>query len=118
MYWYYCIKPSSQNWLTSMVIQYTSQNCNFIILQAHTIIHVDSLISIEYRWYEHQEQYSTMQCTLHLPGRLVPMATRVIAVTSFLSPMLHPRAVAMSPMTAVRSPIKVIEATKQGQPYR
>lgn len=38
-------------------------------------------------------------------GRLVPNATKVIAVTSFLSPIKHPNMVAMSPTIAVRIPI-------------
>lgn len=49
-------------------------------------------------------------------GRLVPIATNVIAVTSFSRPTKHPKIVAKSPMTAVRMPIIPRAIQKANQP--
>jgi hypothetical protein len=47
-----------------------------------------------------------------LPGILVPRATKPMAVTESLSPILQPRCEAKSPITAVRTPMPAIETTK------
>ena len=52
----------------------------------------------------------------NVSGREVPMATNVIAVTPGLMPMTQPITFAISPTTAVRMPIKQIDATKHGSP--
>lgn len=53
---------------------------------------------------------------LLLPGRLVPKATNVMAVTSALSPAEHPKELARSPIRAVRNPMNAIATTKHNQP--
>lgn len=53
---------------------------------------------------------------MYIPGRLVPKATNVIAVTSALSPAEQPKKLARSPIKAVRSPMNNIATTKHNQP--
>ena len=53
---------------------------------------------------------------MFLPGNEVPNATKDIAVTLSLSPQLHPKCDAKSPITAVNKPIQPIETIKQAQP--
>lgn len=49
-------------------------------------------------------------------GKLVPKATKVIAVTSGSNPMRHPKTFAKSATMAVRSPIQQRETMKQSHP--
>jgi len=51
-----------------------------------------------------------------LPGTDVPSATKAMAVTESLSPTEQPKALATSPMTAVSTPIQMMEMVKQSQP--
>ena len=51
-----------------------------------------------------------------LPGKLVPKATKEMAVTESFRPTVQPKWDAKSPMTAVSNPIKVIDPVKQAQP--
>lgn len=51
-----------------------------------------------------------------LPGRLVPRATKVVAVTASVSPTQHPNEEARSPIMAVRNPIAIIDTMKHSQP--
>ena len=50
------------------------------------------------------------------PGKLVPTATKLMAVTVALSPMVHPSPSARSPITAVISPMKTMDTMKAAQP--
>lgn len=52
----------------------------------------------------------------HLPGILVPRATKQIAVTESLIPKVQPKCEATSPMTAVTRPIHIIDTTKLKYP--
>lgn len=47
---------------------------------------------------------------------LVPRATNVIAVTESVSPMVHPKCDAKSPIKAVRPPMKMMATTKHAHP--
>ena len=49
-------------------------------------------------------------------GRDVPIATRVMAVTASLRPIVHPRTVATSATTAVTDPINARATINAGQP--
>lgn len=49
---------------------------------------------------------------LHLPGKLVPNATKTIAVTESLIPSVQPKCDATSPITAVTIPIEHIDTKK------
>lgn len=49
-------------------------------------------------------------------GKEVPKATSVIAVTASLIPSTQPKTLAISPTTAVTSPIKTREIIKAGLP--
>ena len=50
------------------------------------------------------------------PGTEVPRATKVMAVTVSLRPMVHPKWAATSPTKAVRTPIPNMDTKKQAQP--
>lgn len=52
----------------------------------------------------------------NVSGREVPTATRVIAVTAGLRPIVQPRTVATSATTAVMVPMKVRAIIKAGHP--
>ena len=54
----------------------------------------------------------------HLPGTLVPSATKVIAVIESFMWLKHPKWEAKSPITAVRTPIAKIDITNVGQPLQ
>ena len=49
-------------------------------------------------------------------GSEVPIATKVIAVTESLSPIVHPRTEAISPTTKVTAPIRASAMTNAGHP--
>lgn len=49
-------------------------------------------------------------------GRLVPIATKVIAVISALRPTRQPKTVARSPITVVKTPIRAISMKNASQP--
>ncbi|VEL11329.1 unnamed protein product [Protopolystoma xenopodis] len=51
-----------------------------------------------------------------IPGKLVPKATKVIAVTASVSPIEQPKPLARSPMMAVSKPITIMLTLKQSQP--
>lgn len=53
---------------------------------------------------------------IYLPGRLVPRATKQIAVTESFIPKVQPNCVATSPMTVVTTPIHIIDTTKHKYP--
>ena len=53
---------------------------------------------------------------INSPGKLVPSATNEIAVTESFRPTVQPKLDARSPITAVRSPIIVIDTVKQAHP--
>lgn len=53
---------------------------------------------------------------IHLPGMLVPKATKTIAVTASFIPKVAPKCDAISPMTAVTTPIQNMETTKHKYP--
>jgi hypothetical protein len=53
---------------------------------------------------------------LELPGKEVPKATKEIAVTLSFRPIVQPKCEAKSPITAVKTPIIIIETVKQAQP--
>jgi len=55
---------------------------------------------------------------MYLPGTLVPNATNASAVTASFNPIVHPKCEAKSPIIAVKTPIIVIESTKQTQPFK
>ena len=50
------------------------------------------------------------------PGKLVPTATKLMAVTVALSPTVHPSPSARSPIIAVISPMKTMDTMKAAQP--
>ena len=52
----------------------------------------------------------------YLPGTLVPKATKEIAVTLSSRPMVQPKELARSPITAVKTPTHNIDITKQAHP--
>ena len=52
------------------------------------------------------------------PGKLVPRATNVMAVTLSLRPTVQPKDDAMSPIKPVNTPIKQIDTTNAAQPPR
>lgn len=52
----------------------------------------------------------------NLPGMLVPSATNTIAVTASFIPKVPPKCEAMSPMTAVTTPMQNIDTTKHRYP--
>ena len=51
-----------------------------------------------------------------IPGKLVPRATKEMAVTASFIPMVQPKWEAMSPMRPVSAPITRIDTVKQAQP--
>ena len=50
------------------------------------------------------------------PGTLVPRATIVMAVIESLMRLIQPKCAAMSPMTAVKRPMKAMDVTNAGHP--
>lgn len=52
----------------------------------------------------------------HLPGILVPSATKQIAVTESFMPKVHPKCEATSPIIAVTTPMHNIDTTKHKYP--
>jgi hypothetical protein len=52
----------------------------------------------------------------NLPGTLVPRATNEMAVIESLSPIVHPKLEARSPIKAVKTPIIAMEKQKHAQP--
>lgn len=56
-----------------------------------------------------------MKCDV--PGMLVPSATNTIAVTASFIPNVAPKCEAMSPMTAVTTPMQNIDTTKHRYPF-
>ena len=53
-----------------------------------------------------------------VPGTEVPRATKAMAVTVSLRPIVQPKWEAKSPINAVRRPIPRIEITKVGYPLK
>ena len=51
-----------------------------------------------------------------VPGTEVPRATKAMALTESFRKMKQPKWPATSPMTAVQTPMKAMEITKQGYP--
>lgn len=49
---------------------------------------------------------------LRVPGTLVPRATNVIAVMASWRPTVQPKCEAISPITAVRTPMHMMESVK------
>ena len=52
----------------------------------------------------------------YIPGTEVPKATKLIAVMASLRPTQQPNCEAMSPMTAVKTPIMAMDTTKHAHP--
>ena len=50
------------------------------------------------------------------PGKLVPTATKLMAVTEAFSPTVHPSPSARSPIIAVIIPMKTMDTMKAAQP--
>lgn len=55
---------------------------------------------------------------IHLPGSEVPSATKTTAVTESLRPTVQPKCDAKSPITAVKTPMTLIDTMKHAQPFQ
>ncbi len=70
-----------------------------------------------YRFSTSQYVYSTVSAmSTHSPGKLVPNATKEMAVTESFIPIVQPKLDAKSPITAVSRPIIVMDTVKHAQP--
>ena len=70
----------------------------------------------QYEKFPIQVTSMTVVATDLKPGKLVPTATRLMAVTVALSPIVHPSPSARSPIIAVISPMKTMDTMKAAQP--
>ena len=96
-----------------------SHNYGITTLQERTRNHDDTLAHSSQKRHKllskNDQRWKPEQA---VPGKLVPKATNVIAVTLSLRPTVQPKEEATSPTTPVRRPMTKMEIQKQSQPPR